>query len=69
MDNKMRIMSEEFINEKTGEKITGLTLMIEGKLKQVFDIIIQKTGGTKTYIEVMHELLVLGIDDQIQKLK
>ncbi|RGH27788.1 hypothetical protein DW964_12815 [Ruminococcus sp. AM47-2BH] len=42
MDNKMRIMSEEFENTNTGEKVTGVTVMIDGKLKQVFDVMIKK---------------------------
>ena len=47
MDNKMRIMSEEFENTNTGEKVTGVTVMIDGKLKQVFDVMIKKSGGEK----------------------
>jgi hypothetical protein len=42
MDNKMRIMSEEFENTTTGEKVTGVTVMIDGKLKQMLDIMIKK---------------------------
>ncbi len=69
MNNKMRIISEEFTNETTGENVTGLTLMLDGKIKQVFDIMVQKSGGTKTYIDIMQEALVSGINSQIQKLR
>lgn len=69
MNNKMRIISEEFTNETTGENITGLTLMLDGKIKQVFDIMVQKSGGTKTYLDIMQEALVSGINSQIQKLR
>lgn len=69
MDNKIRIISEEFTNENTGEIVTGLTLMVDGKLKQVFDIIIQKNGGDKTYLDIMQEALISGIEEQIQRLK
>ena len=69
MDNKMRIISEEFTNENTGENVTGLTLMIDGKIKQVFDILVQKSGGTKTYLDIMQEALISGIDSQIKKLR
>ena len=31
MNNKMHIVSEEFINEKTGEKVNGLTLKLMDK--------------------------------------
>ena len=69
MDNKMRIMSEEFENTNTGEKVTGITVMIDGKLKQVFDVMIKKSGGEKNYLEMLQEVLVMGIDEYIKRLK
>ena len=69
MDNKMRIMSEEFENTNTGEKVTGITAMIDGKLKQVFDVMIKKSGGEKSYLEMLQEVLVMGIDEYIKRLK
>lgn len=69
MDNKMRIMSEEFENTTTGEKVTGVTVMIDGKLKQVFDVMIKKSGNNKSYLEMLQEVLVLGIDEYIKKLR
>ena len=69
MDNKMRIMSEEFENTDTGEKVTGITVMIDGKLKQVFDVMIKKSGGEKSYLEMLQEVLVMGIDEYIKRLK
>lgn len=69
MDNKMRIMSEEFENTNTGEKVTGVTVMIDGKLKQMFDVMIKKSGGEKSYLEMLQEVLVMGIDEYIKRLK
>ena len=69
MDNKMRIMSEEFENTNTGENVTGVTVMIDGKLKQVFDVMIKKSGGEKSYLEMLQEVLVMGIDEYIKRLK
>ena len=69
MDNKMRIMSEVFENTNTGEKVTGITVMIDGKLKQVFDVMIKKSGGEKSYLEMLQEVLVMGIDEYIKRLK
>ena len=69
MDNEMRIMSEEFENTNTGEKVTGITVMIESKLKQVFDVMIKKSGGEKSYLEMLQEVLVMGIDEYIKRLK
>ena len=69
MDNKMHIMAEEFENTDTGEKVTGITVMIDGKLKQVFDVMIKKSGGEKSYLEMLQEVLVMGIDEYIKRLK
>lgn len=69
MDNKMRIMAEEFENTDTGEKVTGITVMIDGKLKQVFDVMIKKSDGEKSYLEMLQEVLVMGIDEYIKRLK
>lgn len=69
MDNKMRIMAEEFENTDTGEKVTGITVMIDGKLKQVFDAMIKKSGGEKSYLEMLQDVLVMGIDEYIKRLK
>lgn len=69
MDNKMRIMAEEFENTDTGEKVTGITVMIDGKLKQMFDVMIKKSGGEKSYLEMLQEVLVMGIDEYIKRLK
>lgn len=69
MDNKMRIVAEEFENTDTGEKVTGITVMIDGKLKQVFDAMIKKSDGEKSYLEMLQEVLVMGIDEYIKRLK
>lgn len=69
MDNKMRIMAEEFENTDTGEKVTGITVMIDGKLKQVFDAMIKKSDGEKSYLEMLQEVLVMGIDEYTKRLK
>lgn len=36
-------MSEEFENEKTGEKVEGITIMADGILKEFVNIIQEKT--------------------------
>ncbi|MCZ6914230.1 MAG: hypothetical protein O7C59_07110 [Rickettsia endosymbiont of Ixodes persulcatus] len=34
-------LNEEFENDKTGEKVQGVIIIIDGKLKEVLDIIKQ----------------------------
>ena len=35
------ILNEEFENDKTGEKVRGITIIIDGKLRDVIDLIIK----------------------------
>lgn len=69
MDNKMRIVAEEFENTTTGEKVTGVTVMIDGKLRQVFDIMIAKSGYNKSYLEMLQEVLVVARHAKSEKCK
>ena len=64
-----KIISTDPETMETGEKVTGITVMIDGKLKQVFDVMIKKSGGEKSYLEMLQEVLVMGIDEYIKRLK
>jgi hypothetical protein len=35
----------------------------------MFDVMIKKSGGEKSYLEMLQEVLVMGIDEYIKKLK
>lgn len=63
----MRFLTEQYENEKTGQKIDGITIMIDGKLKQLLDIIIEKEGQYSNYSEVIRDVLFFGIDNFINK--
>ena len=66
-DNTIRIFTEEYENEQTGEKVDGVTIMIDGKLKQVLDAIIQKEGKYSNYIEIVKDILFSGVNNYINK--
>ncbi|MGC6175855.1 hypothetical protein [Lacrimispora sp. 38-1] len=68
-DNKISIISEKFENEKTGEQVEGITVIIDKKLKNMFDIIIEKEGIYSDYKEVMRDVLFSGINNYIEKYK
>lgn len=44
MNNKVAIFSEEYVNDKTGDTAQGITIVVDGKLKEVFDLIIKKVN-------------------------
>ena len=67
MDNVIRMFEEEFENEQTGERVTGVTVMVDGKLKQMLDAIMNKTGKYEKYTEVVRDMLFAGINDFVSK--
>jgi hypothetical protein len=68
-DNSIRIFSEKYENDKTGENVDGVTVMIDGKFKQMLDIIIQKEGRYASYPEVIRDILFSGINNFIGRYK
>lgn len=68
-ENVLTILNEEFENDKTGEKVQGLTIIIDGKLKQVMDIIIEKDSNFNNYSEIIKDALFDGINNIINKIR
>ena len=69
MGDTIRIISEKYENEKTGEIIDGITTMVDGKLRQVLDVLIQKEDKYNSYPEIMRDILFSGISDFMNKHK
>ena len=68
-ENRVSILSEKFENEKTGEEVEGITIMIDGKLKSMLDIIIEKEGEYNNYSELIKDFLFAGINQYVEKYK
>ncbi|WP_107842132.1 hypothetical protein [Metasolibacillus meyeri] len=71
MNNKetFTIMKEMFGKAGSEEQIEGLTLMIDGKLKEVFDIILAKSDQYQNYTDILSDVIVQGVNVIIDKLK
>ncbi len=68
MENKITMMRELFTNDKTGENVEGITIMIDGVLKQVFDKIMQENREIYTdYATLLQDALMNGIRDIIKR--
>lgn len=67
MSNKVAIFSEEYVNDKTGDKAQGITIVVDGKLKEVFDLIIKKVSKYQNYTEIVRDALFKGISFIIDK--
>lgn len=63
MKKTISILAEEFENEKTGERVEGITIMVDGMLKEVMDIIKSKDSKYQTTVEVIQDALMKGLED------
>lgn len=64
-NNKLVIMNDSFKKEGSDEEIEGLTLMIDGIIKQVFDKI-KDDRNHKNYNDVLKDVIFEGINTIIK---
>ena len=69
MDNTVTILNEEFENDKTDEKVQGITMIVEGKLKEVLDLLMKNNPDYKNYTEIVRDAFFNGINSMIREHK
>ena len=62
MSNKITIINEEFENEQTGEKVQGITIIIDGILKQFLEVIKTKEPKYGNNIDIIKDALMKGLE-------
>ena len=55
-------MSEQFENEKSGEIVEGITIIVEGALKRFMDIVIADSPKHSSSLEVIQDALFKGLE-------
>lgn len=60
-DNKLVILNETFGKEGSDEKMEGLTIIIDGKIKTAFDMIKARRGYEHSH-EVLSDIIFAGIE-------
>lgn len=66
MDNStVTILNEEFENDKTGEKVQGITIIVDGKLKEVVDLLMKSNPSYNNYTEIVRDAFFKGINSMI----
>ncbi|MBE5880481.1 MAG: hypothetical protein E7288_10995 [Lachnospiraceae bacterium] len=68
-NNTVTILNEEFENDKTGEKVQGITIIVDGKLKEVVDLLMKNNPGYKNYTEIVRDAFFNGINLMIEESK
>ena len=62
MKKTISIISEEFENEKTGEKVEGITIIVDGVFKEFLDIIKAQEPRYKDNVSVIQDALMQGLE-------
>lgn len=65
----IKILNEEFENAQTGEKVQGITILIDGKFKEVVDLLMKKNPRYADYTEVIRDAIFSGIHSMISQSK
>lgn len=68
-NNTVTILSEEFENDKTGEIVQGITIILDGKLKEVVDLLMKNNPSYKNYSEIVRDAFFKGINSMIVEQK
>lgn len=68
-NNTVTILHEEFENDKTGEKVQGITIIVDGKLKEVVDLLMKNNPSYKNYTEIVRDAFFNGINSMIVECK
>ncbi len=66
-NNTITILDEEFENEKDGSKVRGITIIVDGKFKDVIDTLMVKKPEYQTYTEIIRDALFTGINKMIKE--
>lgn len=62
MKKTISIISEEFENEKTGEKVEGITIMVDGMFKEVLNIIRTDNPQYENNVSLIQDALMRGLE-------
>lgn len=60
--DKISMLIEQFENETTGDMVEGITILIDGKLKDVVDILKDKLNQKET-VNIIHDALLIGLEE------
>lgn len=63
MKKTISIITEEFENEKTGERVEGITIMVDGAIKELFEIIKREKVEYKNNVSIIQDALMKGLEE------
>lgn len=60
--DKISILIEQFENDTTGDIVEGITILVDGKLKDVVDLLKDKLNQKET-VNIIHDALLIGLEE------
>lgn len=67
MADQLTILTDDYTNKETGDEIEGLTVLMEGKIKELFDEVLENSSHYSDYSEVMRDVVINGINEVRKK--
>lgn len=67
MDNiQVTFLNDEFENSATGEKVEGITVIVDGKFRDLLYDLLDKNGDKYSNVtEIVRDALAIGLKDLI----
>ncbi len=66
---KVTFMKQEYEHSETGEKVPGITVIIDGAFREICDKLIAESGMEQDYTKLIQEALFRGINSLIEENK
>ena len=63
--NTVTILNEKFKNDKTGAEVLGITIIVDGKLKEVIDLLMKDHPRYENYTEIVRDAFFNGLNSMI----
>lgn len=65
--NTLTMLKEKFENGETGEEVEGVTIIIDGIIKEIFDSIMEKSREYNDYTEILRDSIFEGVNNIITR--
>ncbi|MSS84575.1 hypothetical protein FYJ24_07325 [Actinomycetaceae bacterium WB03_NA08] len=63
MNSSMTVMVDQFENERTGEMVEGVTIIVDGVLKQFLDVVRSRSSAYPDNATLIQDALFRGLND------
>ena len=66
MSETVTVLQDEFEKGTSGEKVQGITIIVDGAVKQVMDMVMRKNSNYKDYTSIVRDAFFSGLNQIVQ---